>query len=172
MKGVNKLPEQTEQVEQLAQRIWSEWLTFGDIMRIAEQFGYPKNQFGYAAQLDGLKWGDLPENVKVHIRDMAEKEIALIRTTPQTEITKYLVTLFRELERLRPNICSAMSHGIAWDDKRERLVLLINLGDFVCVHRMLPDDLTSDPVLTAANLMAKVKPELTNKDAERIMFKR
>ena len=75
MKGTHKMAEQTEQVEQLAQRIWSEWLTLGDIVRIAEQFGYPKNQFGYAAQLDGVKWGDLPENVKDHIREMAEKEI-------------------------------------------------------------------------------------------------
>jgi hypothetical protein len=107
-----------------------------------------------------------------HVRDMAKNEIVLIQTTPQSEITKYLVTLFRELERLRPNICGAMSHGIAWDDKRERLVLLINLGDAVYAHRMLPDDLTSDPVVTAANLMAKVEPELTNKDADFITFKR
>ena len=166
------MPEQTEQIEQLAQRIWSEWLTVGDIMRIAELFGYPKNQFGYAAQFDGAKWSDLPENVKDHIRGMAAKEILLIQTTPQTEITRYLVTLFRELDRLRPNVCGALSHGIAWDDKRERLVLLINVGDFVSVHRMLPDELTSDPVLTAANLMAKVKPELSSNDADLITFKR
>jgi hypothetical protein len=172
MKGVNRLPEQTEQVEQLAQRIWSEWLTLGDTMRIAEQFGYPKNQFGYATQLDGAKWDELPDNVMDHVRDMAKNEIVLIQTTPQSEITKYLVTLFRELERLRPNICGAMSHGIAWDDKRERLVLLINLGDAVCAHRMLPDDLASDLVVTAANLMAKVMPELSSQDADFITFKR
>src|SRR5579862_3290399 len=53
MKGDDKLPELTEQVEQLAQRIWSEWLTLGDTMRIAEQFGYTKNQYGYATQLNG-----------------------------------------------------------------------------------------------------------------------
>ncbi len=166
------MTEQPEQVEQLAQRIWSEWLTLGDNMRIAEHFGYPKNQFGYAAQLDGLKWGDLPDNVKDHVREIAEKEIVLIRTTPQTEITKYLVTLFRELERLRPTICGAMSHGIAWDDKRESLVLLVNLGDFVYAHRLRPDDLTNDPIATAANLMAKVAPELSSDDADLIMFKR
>jgi hypothetical protein len=107
-----------------------------------------------------------------HVRDMAKNEIVLIQTTPQSEITKYLVTLFRELERLRPNICGAMSHGIAWDDKRERLVLLINLGDAVCAHRMLPDDLASDLVVTAANLMAKVMPELSSQDADFITFKR
>lgn len=112
------MPEQTEQVEQLAQRIWSEWLTLGDILRIARQFGDPKNQLDFAAQLGGLNWGDLTENVKDHIREMAEKEIVLIRTTPQTEVTRYLVTLFRELERLHPNVCGALSHGIAWDDKR------------------------------------------------------
>lgn len=39
----NRLPDQIEQVELLAQRIWSEWLTLGDTMRIAERFGYPKN---------------------------------------------------------------------------------------------------------------------------------
>jgi hypothetical protein len=37
---------------------------------------------------------------------------------------------------------------------------------------MLPDDLTSDPILTAANLIAKVTPELTSKDADFITFKR
>ena len=116
----NGLPEQTEQVEQLAQRIWSEWLTLGDTMRIAERFGYPKNQYGYAFQLDCVTWGDLPENLKDHIRDMAEKEIILIQTTPQTEVTAYLTALFRELERLHPNIFGATSHGIAWDAIRER----------------------------------------------------
>jgi hypothetical protein len=172
MKGEEKLPEQREQVEQLAQRIWSEWLNLGDTMRIAEQFGYPKNQYGYATQLDGLKWGDVPENVKDHVRGMAEKEIILIQTTPRTEVTKYLVTLFRELERLRPTICSAMSHGIAWDDKRESLIMLVNLGDFVYAHRLRPDDLSGDPVVTAASLMAKVGPELVNPDADLITFKR
>lgn len=171
MKG-NRLPEQTEQVEQLAQRIWSEWLTLGDTMRIAERFGYLKNQFGYALQLDGLKWVDVPENVKDHIRDMAVKEITLIKTTPRTEATSYLVTLFRELERLRPTKFGATSHGIAWDDVREHLVLLVNLGDAASVHRLLPDDLTADPVVTAASLIAKVTPELGNKDADLITFKR
>lgn len=164
--------EDTEKVEQLAKRIWSEWLTLGELMRIAEQFGYPKNPCGYATQLDGLEWDDVPENVKKHIRDMAEKEIILIETTQQTEATKYLVTLFRELERLRPTIGGAMSHGIAWDDKRERLVLLVNVGDCVHAHRLRPDDLTDDPVVTAAGLMARVEPELGNGDADLITFKR
>jgi|ERR1700676_2289693 len=91
---------------------------------------------------------------------MAEKEIILIQTSRQTEVTKYLVNLFRELERLHPTKCGAMSHGIAWDDKRERLVLLLNLGDCVYAHRLLPDDLTSDPVVTATDLIAKAKPDL------------
>ena len=172
MKEDDKLPELTEQVEQLAQRIWSEWLTLGDTMWIAEQFGYPKNQYGYATQLNGLEWGVVPENVKDHVRGMAEKEIILIQTTPRTEVTKYLVTLFRELERLRPTICGAMSHGIAWDDKRESLVLLVNLGDFVYAHRLRPDDLTNDPVATAAKIMAKVAPKLFSDDADLITFKR
>ena len=132
----------------------------------------PKSQYGYATQLDGLEWGDVPENVKNHIRDMAEKEIILIKTTQQTEATKYLVTLFRELERLHPTICGAMSHGIAWDDKRERLALLVNLGDCVYAHRLRPDDLTDDPVVTAAGLIAKVEPELAGNDAGLITFKR
>jgi hypothetical protein len=131
----------------------------------SDRLGYPKNQYGHATQLDGLKWGDVPENVKDHVRGLAEKEIILIQTIPRTEVTKYLVTLFRELERLRPTICGAMSHGIAWDDKRESLVLLVNLGDFVYAHRLRPDDLTSDPIVTAASLMAKVEPELVNTDA-------
>jgi len=166
------MPVQAEKVEQLAKRIWSGWLTRRDVMRIAEQFGYPKNEFGHACQLDGLEWGDLPANVKDHVRDMAEKEITLIETVQQTEITKYLVTLFRELEQLRPTICGAMSHGIAWDDTRERLALLVNTGDFVCAIRLRPDDLTGDPIATAASLMAKAKPELANPDADTIRFKR
>ena len=166
------MPGQTEQVELLAQRIWSEWLTLGDTMRIAEQFGYPKNEYGWATQLDGLKWGDLPENVKDHVRDMAEEEIILVQTTPQTEVTQYLVAMLRELERLHPTRCGATSHGIAWDDKRERLVLLVNLGDFVYAHRLRPDDLKDDPVATAATLMAKVEPELANREVDLIMFKR
>jgi hypothetical protein len=171
-KGDDKLPELTELVEQLARRIWSEWLTLGDRMRIAEQFGYPKNQYGYATRLNGVEWGVVPENVKDHVRGMAEKEIILIQTTPQTEATKYLVALFRELERLRPSICGAMSHGIAWDDKKECLVLLVNCGDCVYAHRLRPNELISDPVATAANLMAKVEPELANDDADLITFKR
>src|ERR1700676_4401430 len=85
-KGVRSMSGHTQQVELLAQRIWSEWLTLGDTMRIAERFGYPKNEYGWATQLDGLKWGDLPENVKDHVRDMAEEEIILVQTTPQTEV--------------------------------------------------------------------------------------
>ena len=64
--------------------------------------------------------------------------------------------------------CGAMSHGIAWDDKRERLVLLVNLGDCVYAHRLLPDDLTSDPVVTATDLIAKAKPELAKSDTDLI----
>ncbi len=55
---------------------------------VAEQFGYPKNQYGHATQLDGLKWGDVPENVKEHVRGMAEKEIILIQSTSQTEFAR------------------------------------------------------------------------------------
>lgn len=172
MKGAGMLPGQTEQVEQLAQRIWSQWLTVGDTIRIAERLGYSKNQFGFAARLDGLKWKGLPDKLKEHIRGMAEEELKLIQGTQQTEVTRYLVTLFRELERLHPNVCGAMSHGIAWDHKRERLVLLVNLGDCVHVHRLRPDDLIKDPVATASNLMAKVKPELSSNDTELIIFKR
>jgi hypothetical protein len=141
-------------------------------MRIAEQFGYPKNEYGYAAQLDGLKWGDVPENVKDHVREFAEKEINLIRATPRSEATKYLVTLFRELERLRPTVCGAMFHGIAWDDRRECLTLLVNLGDFVYAYRLRPDDLTSDPVATAESLISRVETELRNNDENLITFKR
>lgn len=166
------MPDQKEQIERLAERIWTEWLNLRDMWRIAEQFGYPKDEYGWATQLDGLKWSELPENVKNHVRDMAEEEIVLIETTPQTEVTRYLITLFRELERLRPTICGAMSHGIAWDDKRERLALLVNLGDFVYAHRLRPDDLATDPVATAAKIMAKVEPELSSRDGDFIAFKR
>ena len=38
------MPGETEQVELLAQRIWSGWLTLGDTMRIAEKFGYPTDR--------------------------------------------------------------------------------------------------------------------------------
>ena len=124
------MPGQTEQVELLAQRIWSEWLTLGDTMSIAERFGYPMNEYGWATQLDGLKWGDMPENGKDHVRDMAKKEIILVQTTPQTEVTQYLVALLRELKRLHPTRCGATSRSIALDDKRERLVLVVKSRRF------------------------------------------
>jgi hypothetical protein len=45
----NRLPDQMEQVELLSQRIWPEWLTLGDTMRIAERFGSPKTSSARAA---------------------------------------------------------------------------------------------------------------------------
>jgi hypothetical protein len=104
----------TEQVELLAQRIWSEWLTLGDTMRIAEQLGYPKNEYGWATQFDGLKWGDLPENVKDRVRN-GGTEIVLVQTTPQTEVTRYLVTLFRSWSACAPPDavqCRMALHGM------------------------------------------------------------
>jgi hypothetical protein len=92
--------------------------------------------------------------------------------TPQSEVARYLIAMFRELESLRPTRYGATSHGIAWDDKRDRLVLLVNLGDFVYPYLLRPDDLTGDPVTTTASLMSKVEPELANKDADLIAFKR
>src|SRR5579871_4700968 len=166
------MTEHTEQVEQLAHRIWSEWLTLRDTMRIAEQFGLPRNEHGYATYLDGMEWSDLPKNVKDHVREMAEKEIILIQTVPQTEVTKYLLILFRELERLRPTICGAMSHCIAWDHKKECLYLLLNRGDCVSAHRLRPDDLTSDAAAAAAQIMTRVVPELASDDEDLITFKR
>jgi hypothetical protein len=141
-------------------------------MRIAEQFGYPRNHYGHATQLNYLPWDDVPERAKDQVRGMAEKEIVLVQTIQPTAATQYLITLFRELERLRPALCTALSHGIAWDNKKECLTLLVNLGDCVYAHRLRSDDLTSDPAVTAANLMAKVEPELANNDADLITFKR
>lgn len=61
--------------------------------------GYPPNQYGYHTAPDGLKRGELPAEVKDHVRDMAKKEMQVIQT-PSTEAAQYLITLFRELERL------------------------------------------------------------------------
>lgn len=88
-----------------------------------------------------------------------------------TTVSGYLTTLFRELERLHPT-ASATSHGIAWDEEQERLVLLVNLGDCVYLHALTPGDLTSDPIATAAKLWAKAEPEIDKPDADIIGFKR
>lgn len=67
-------------------------------------------------------------------------------------IAGYLETLFRELERLWPT-SGALSHGMAWDEETEALVMLFNVGDFVFV--VDPGDLGDDPRATAASLVAR-----------------
>jgi hypothetical protein len=148
------------QVEEFAQRIWGRWLNGGDTGRLAKQFGYSPNEYGYYVALDEVDWKDLADNVKDHIRDMAKEEILLTETVPQTETVKYLNAMFRELERLWPVTYAATSHGIAWDYNRERLVLLVVLGDCVFPYFVRPDDLTNDPIVTAAHLAATVRARL------------
>jgi hypothetical protein len=154
----------TEQVEQIAHKIWSN-RTGRDCDRIEKQCG--------ASQLGWLEWDALPEKVRDYMRDMAEEKVAYMQTLPPlSEIERYLISLFRELERLRPTHYGAISHGIAWDSDWERLILLINRGDAASLHPLNPGDLTSDPAVTAASLAGKVEPELDNPDINMISIKR
>jgi hypothetical protein len=165
------MAERTVPVEQLAEHIWLEWLNGHETMKIAKDFGYSPNPYGYYTALDEVEWGDLPDNVKDHIRDMAEKEYA-IQITPPTEAAQYLITLFRELDRLRPAAgWSVASHGIIWDKKREKLTLLVNVGDAVSLYRLRPDELTNDPVATAASIITKAEDCVHDPDADIVMFK-
>jgi hypothetical protein len=163
---------QEDQVEHMAERIWSEWLTYGDTMRIAKEFGYPPNQYGHYTALRDVEWKDLAENIKAYVRDMARQEIS-VAETPPTEAAQYLIALFSELDRLRPAASwSVSSHGILWDKKREKLVLLLNFGDAVSLHRLRPDDLTGDPVAAAANILSNINPDINAPEADVVMFKR
>src|ERR1700692_1966559 len=89
-------------------------------------------------------------------------------------VTEYLNALFREMVRLWPTSASPTSHAIAWDNKIEGLVLLINVGDCVFPYVLHPRDITDDPVATAENLEARGRLDLQKQDAENrlITFKR
>jgi len=119
-----------------------------------------------------VEWDQLSEKVKDHLREMAAQEVAAMQTPP-SDVEPYLMTLLRELERLRTAATwSTTSHGVVWDKLWGRLVLLVNIGDAVYLHPLLPGDLTGDPVATAAGLTAKVQPEIDKPDADIIGFKR
>jgi hypothetical protein len=158
----------TEQVEQYAQKLWKH-RSYNFIWRIERECGYPESH--RERHLADLEWSQLPDEVKDRLGDMATGEVAAIQT-PLTVVERYLIAMLRELERLRPTKFSAASHGIVWDDKWERLLLLVNLGDVVYPHPLHPGDLTSDPIATAANLWKKVKPEIEKPDHDAIGFKR
>jgi hypothetical protein len=155
--------------EQLAQKFW-EHRSYNFIWRIEKECGYPESRYPTRSLAD-LGWDQLPEKVKDHLHEMAAKEVAAMQTPP-SEIEQYLITLFRELDRLRPAATwSATSHGVVWDKLWERLLLLVNLGDCVYPHPLIPGDLTRDPIATAANLWAKVEPAINDPDIDLIGFK-
>jgi hypothetical protein len=160
--------EQAEQVEQFARKLW-ENRSSNFIERIEKECGYPKNTLDSGPW--GLEWDQLPDKAKDHLREMAAQEVAAMQTPP-SEVEQYLITMFRELERLRPVKYGATSHGIAWDNDWERLVLLVVLGDAAYLHPLYPGDLTRDPIATAANLWAKAEPEIDKPDANYVGYKR
>jgi hypothetical protein len=161
--------EQTEEVEQYARKLWKH-RSYNFLWQVEDACGYPRSRYPNRSLVD-LEWEQLPDGVKDHVREMAAKEVAAMQG-PASEIEQYLITMLRELERLHPTRLSAASHGIVWDDKWERLLLLVNLGDVVYPHPLHPGDLTSDPIATAASLWEKVKPELQKPDHDSIGFKR
>jgi hypothetical protein len=89
----------------------------------------------------------------------------------ERSVTEYLTTLFHELERLHPT-SSATSHGIAWDDDEEKLVLLFNLGDVVLPYSLSPSDLSSDPTSAAVDLQRRARAEALKPNAALITYKR
>jgi len=65
------MTEQTnEQIEQVAQNIWSRRLIQTDIAKIAHRYGFTQGE------IDFLEYDMLPEAVQGHIRELAEQEIA------------------------------------------------------------------------------------------------
>lgn len=156
----------SKQVEELSRKIWSK-CNCKEVRRIAAQCDCPD------PELDRKKWDELPEMVGDHVRTMAAQAILTAKNQPpETDQAQYLISLFRELEHLKPTSLSVASHGIVWDADWERLVLLINVGDAVYLHPLNPGDLTGDPISTAASLAAKVAEELAKDDSEMILFKR
>jgi hypothetical protein len=152
------MAERAERIEQYAHKIW-ENRTGRDCDEIEKQCG--------VSGIDWLKWSELPEGVKDHVRDLAEEQVAFMQTLPPpTEIEQYLTSLFRELERLRPTHFNAISHGIAWDREWDRLILLVNRGDVASLHPLNPGHLTGDAIATAAKLAAKVEAEINNPDSD------
>jgi hypothetical protein len=162
------MAEQAEKVERLAQKYWKH-RSYNFIWRIEGENGYPES--GRERYLADLDWDQLPEKVKKHLREMAAKEVVAMQVPP-SEIEQYLIAVLRELKRLRHSFCGATSHGIAWDDRWERLVLLVVLGDCIYPHPLHPGDLTNDPIATAASLAAKVEPEIEKPDHDVIGYKR
>jgi hypothetical protein len=82
------------------------------------------------------------------------------------------MTLFRELDRLRPACTSSVSsHGIIWDKKLEKLLLFVNRGDSASLHRLRPDELTNDPIATAVNIIAKAENHYDDPEADEYGFK-
>lgn len=166
------MAERTAMIEQFAERIWLKSLYANEIVKITEEFGFsPPNPFCSNQAPDEVEWGDLPDNVKECIRNLAEREHA-IQTTPPTEAAQYLMTLFRELDRLRPaDTWSVSSHGIIWDKKLEKLLLFVNRGDSASLHRLRPDELTNDPIATAANIISKAEYDYDDPEADEYVFK-
>jgi len=79
---------------------------------------------------------------------------------PPNEVEQYLMTLFRELERLWPTKSYDASHGMLGEKETQGLVPIFNVGDVHFMCPVKPGDLSDDPVATAARLVAYGKAEL------------
>ena len=59
----------SEQVERLARIIWSQRFTQYDMAKVAHRYGFTKDEIRW------LDWAVLPDAIKVHLHDMAQREI-------------------------------------------------------------------------------------------------
>jgi hypothetical protein len=59
----------SERVERLARMIWSRCFDLFDKEQIAHRYGFTKDEIRW------LDWASLPDVIKEHIRDMAQKDI-------------------------------------------------------------------------------------------------
>ena len=164
--------ERTEQIEQYAQKLW-EHRSYNFIKKVEKVCGYPEGELDPPSVGSwGLEWGQLPGNIKDHLREMAAQEVEAM-SAPQSQIEHYLTTMLRELDRLRPAAAYGVAaHGLLWDKTWGRLLLVLNVGDCVSLYPLRNGDLTIDPNATAVSLADKTALGVDDPDADFVMFKR
>jgi hypothetical protein len=162
--------ERTEQIEQYAQKLW-EHRSYNFIEKVEKACGYPEGELNEEGSW-GKGWDELPDKAKDHLRETAAQEVEAM-SVPQSQIERYLTTMLRELDRLRPAASYGVAaHGLLWDKTWERLLLVLNVGDAVSLYPLRHGDLTIDPIATAMSLADKTALGVDDPDADFVMFKR